>query len=67
LIKKSTGSACSAGSVKPSHVLYSLGLEKEALKNSFRFGVGKFNTEAEIDFAGKRIFEVTRELQIKRL
>lgn len=63
----STGSACSAGSIKPSHVLSSLGLGKEALKSSFRFGLGKFNTQAEIDFVGKRIIEVTRELQRRRL
>ena len=62
----STGTACSAGSVRPSHVLCSLDLDEEALNNSFRFGVGKFNTEAEIDFVGKRIIEVARALQIKR-
>jgi cysteine desulfurase len=62
----STGSACSAGSTKPSHVLCSLGLGEEALKTSFRFGIGKFNTSAEIDFVGKRIVEVTRALQARR-
>lgn len=47
----STGSACSAGAVEPSHVLTAMGLEKERVKGAVRFTFGKYNTLKEVDFA----------------
>ena len=46
----STGSACSAGAVTPSHVLTAMGLEESLVKSAVRFSFGKYNTEEEVDF-----------------
>lgn len=50
-IAASTGSACTATEIKPSHVLRALGLSKEQANGSIRFGVGRGTTEAEIEKA----------------
>ncbi len=47
----SSGSACTAANPEPSHVLRSLGLGVDDVRSSLRFGVGRYNTEEEIDFA----------------
>jgi cysteine desulfurase len=46
----STGSACSSGSLEPSHVLRAMGLPNNRARNSLRFSLGASTTEAEIDF-----------------
>jgi len=46
----SSGSSCSSGSTKPSHVLSAMGLEAKYLKSSLRFSLGKSTTQEEIDF-----------------
>ncbi len=62
----STGSACSSGSAKPSHVISSLGVKDAALKNSFRLGINKLNTNSEIEYAGVQIVKTVKRLQSKR-
>ena len=47
----SSGSACTSSSLEPSYVLHSLGVEDELAHTSIRFGIGRFTTEEEIDFA----------------
>lgn len=54
----SVSSACSSGSLKPSHVLLAMGLSEMAAFSFLRFSWGKFNAGEEIDFAGEQIEEV---------
>ena len=58
----SSGSACTSASLEPSYVLRALGVEGELAHSSIRFGIGKFNTEEEIDYVGAAVVE-----QVKRL
>jgi cysteine desulfurase len=51
----STGSACSSGTLEPSHVLRAMGLPADRARNSLRFSLGSRNTEAEVDFVIDRL------------
>ena len=59
----SSGSACSSGKTQASHVLKSLGMSDEAAGSAIRFGVGRFNTEAEIDHVAGRVIELVKSLR----
>ncbi|MGC2639632.1 MAG: IscS subfamily cysteine desulfurase [Acidobacteriaceae bacterium] len=59
----SSGSACTSAAIAPSHVLRALGLDDEAAHSSLRFGIGRFNTEEEIDFVAERVIDVVRKLR----
>jgi len=53
-VAASSGSACTTGSVEPSHVLVAMGVPPELARGSLRFTLGRMNTDADID----RLFEV---------
>jgi len=59
----SSGSACTSAKIAPSHVLRALGLDEEAAHSSLRFGLGRFNTEEEVDFVADRLVEVVKQLR----
>jgi cysteine desulfurase len=57
-IAVSTGSACSSGTLEPSHVLRAMGLSAHRTQNSLRFSLGLFSTEEEVD----RVVEILPRL-----
>jgi len=59
----SSGSACTSSSLEPSYVLHSLGVEDELAHTSIRFGIGRFTTDEEIDFAIKLLSEKIDKLR----
>lgn len=58
----SSGSACTSGSLEPSHVLKSMGVPFEALHGSIRFSLSRFTTEDEIDYVLKVLPDVIKKL-----
>ena len=62
-VAASTGSACSSGSLEPSHVLRGMGLRPEVVQSSLRFSLGRQNTEGEIDRALDILGKVVERLR----
>lgn len=62
-IAVSSGSACSSGSLEPSHVLLALGLPEELAHGSIRFSFGKHNTVEEVDYAVETIKSAVQRLR----
>jgi cysteine desulfurase len=58
----SSGSACTSAEPAPSHVLIGIGLSQDQARSSLRFGIGRFNTESQIDQAADRIIAAYAEL-----
>jgi cysteine desulfurase len=59
----SSGAACTATDSEPSHVLRALGFSEDQARSSLRFGLGRFNTQADVDFAAGRVVEAVRQLR----
>jgi cysteine desulfurase len=59
----SSGAACTATDSEPSHVLRALGLSDDAARSSLRFGLGRFNTAADVDFAVERVVNAVQRLR----
>ena len=59
----STGSACAAGSLEPSHVIRAMGVPFTAVHGSVRFSLSRYNTEAEVDYALEHVPRIVRKLR----
>lgn len=59
----SSGSACTSASLEPSYVLRALGVSEDMAHTSIRFGLGRFTTEAEVDFAAEKCIRQVNRLR----
>ena len=59
----SSGSACTSANPEPSHVLRALGLDEDQTRASLRFGLGRFTTAEEVEFAVGAVAEAVKRLR----
>ncbi len=59
----SSGSACTSASLEPSYVLRALGVGDDLAHSSIRFGMGRFTTEAEVDYVAKLVIDKVKKLR----
>ena len=59
----SSGSACTSATLEPSYVLRALGVGSDLAHSSIRFGLGRFTTDEEVDYTGKRMVEAVKRLR----
>jgi cysteine desulfurase len=59
----SSGSACTSATLEPSYVLKALGLGDDVAHSSIRFGLGRFNNEAEVDYVADKVIGIVKKLR----